>query len=413
MLCLLPVRMFFLPWPPLKKEPSTRTAPDQRLLRVTVPELLAEISVTTSQFLRMFRLAQTSWTFAGDLSPEHILTTFVIFLAFIALIGAVNKIRDLCCLSCLLPISAHVSQSTSCWLPAISWLLGKTILSGQLVFSLFLPFFQQFSDLVVHAPLPLQLSIWLSVLPPWPICFFLRIFVWLRSMAQTLITGFLHTCLCLLSPQPQNSTFTPLSNKLNGVSALFTPTPSKSTSTATGPLNWWLKRLTPLDTLVSGLWNNSFLESWSCSWSKWASYCWWLAPIGSISQLLAPSLWFTGKDFHPYHVYNPDDMPESTEMTPPLTDRSQPPARITQFAWLLHSILSQDPEGNDSILRSCSDCGVLCFVGVSTFDFWLPESWRSCLPLSGHLANLANMLAQRGATSSELRDGHSTSNSSE
>lgn len=107
-------------------------------------------------------------------------------------------------------------------------------------------------------------------------------------------------------------------------------------------------------------------------------------------------------------------MPESTEMTPPLTDRSQPPARITQFAWLLHSILSQDPEGNDSILRSCSDCGVLCFVGVSTFDFdslnhgglaflsraiW--QTWRTCLLNEVlRLLNFATVTALRTQVSS-------------
>ena len=139
-----------------------------------------------------------------------------------------------------------------------------------------------------------------------------------------------------------------------------------------------------------------------------------MAPIGSISQLLAPSLWFTGKDFHPYHDYNPDDMPESTEVTPPLTDRSQPPARITQFAWLLHSILSQDPEGNDSILRSCSDYGVLASSGSAPLTpdslnhgglaflsraIW--QTWRTCLLNEVlRLLNFATVTALRTQLSS-------------
>ena len=57
------------------------------------------------------------------------------------------------------------------------------------------------------------------------------------------------------------------------------------------------------------------------------------------------------EDSHPYHDYNPDDGAESMDVTPSLS-QPHPPVPITQLAWLLHSILCQDPAGNDSILST-------------------------------------------------------------
>ena len=62
-----------------------------------------------------------------------------------------------------------------------------------------------------------------------------------------------------------------------------------------------------------------------------------MAPNGPIGQRRHFDL---PEGSHPYHDYNPGDMPESTDVTPPAHNQSQPPAPIAQLAWLLHSILS-------------------------------------------------------------------------
>lgn len=52
----------------------------------------------------------------------------------------------------------------------------------------------------------------------------------------------------------------------------------------------------------------------------------------------------------PYHDHHLEDFPETTDGTSASEHRPRPSAPIRQLAWLLHSVLSQDPEANDSIL---------------------------------------------------------------
>ena len=105
--------------------------------------------------------------------------------------------------------------------------------------------------------------------------------------------------------------------------------------------NWWWKRLTPRVIPVDGPWNIFFngivghvrdrqgnqVDGWHQA-TQLANY--WPRHFG------------VHEDSHPYHDYNP------------MTGLNQPPVPITQLAWLLHSILSQDPAGNDSILSALS-----------------------------------------------------------
>ena len=84
----------------------------------------------------------------------------------------------------------------------------------------------------------------------------------------------------------------------------------------------------------------------------------------------------------------------------------QPPVPITQHAWLLHSILCQDPAGNDSILQALS----MASPASSSVPPLSSESLKhdGLAHLAGHLAIEANVLAQRRAASSEIPDDHST-----
>lgn len=87
--------------------------------------------------------------------------------------------------------------------------------------------------------------------------------------------------------------------------------------------------------------------------------------------------------------YNPGDMPESTDVTPPAHNQSQPPAPIAQLAWLLHSILSQEPEGNDSILHALTMASSASSeMAPLTSDSLNHEGLAF---LSGHWAILANI----------------------
>jgi len=78
------------------------------------------------------------------------------------------------------------------------------------------------------------------------------------------------------------------------------------------------------------------------------------------------------EDSRSYHDHNPDDGAEPTDVTLrpdsmdgiPLPGQLNPPVTITQLAWLLHSILSQDPAGNESI-----EYGITGFTRPSTSEF--------------------------------------------
>jgi hypothetical protein len=117
--------------------------------------------------------------------------------------------------------------------------------------------------------------------------------------------------------------------------------------------NWWWKRLTPRVIPVDRPWNIFFngivghvrdrqgnqVDGWHQA-TQLANY--WRRHFG------------VPEDSHPYHDYNPDDGAESADVNLPLPTQSQLPVPITKLAWLLHSILSQDPVGNDSILSALS-----------------------------------------------------------
>ena len=76
-------------------------------------------------------------------------------------------------------------------------------------------------------------------------------------------------------------------------------------------------------------------------------------------------------------------------MTPPAHNQSQPPAPIAQLAWLLHSILSQEPEGNDSILHALTMASSASSeMAPLTSDSLNHEGLAF---LSGHWAILANI----------------------
>ena len=90
--------------------------------------------------------------------------------------------------------------------------------------------------------------------------------------------------------------------------------------------------------------------------------------------------------------YNPDDGAEPTDVTP-LLSQSNPLVPITQLAWLLHSILSQDPAGNESVLSTLStaspaspDLSPLSYESLNHDGF---------THLAAHLAILANVIVQR------------------
>lgn len=77
-------------------------------------------------------------------------------------------------------------------------------------------------------------------------------------------------------------------------------------------------------------------------------------------------------------------------MTPPVTNQSQPPVPITQLAWLLRGILSQDPDGNNFILHSLNKAPPVSSESAPLSSDSL--SHEGLAFLSDHLAILASML---------------------
>ena len=115
------------------------------------------------------------------------------------------------------------------------------------------------------------------------------------------------------------------------------------------------------------------------------------------------------EDPHPYRDYDTLEGIENTDGPSSALHSSQPPVPITQLAWLLHSILCQDPQGNDlsnTILQTLS-------TAARTSSSVTPLSSESLshdglAQLAGHLAILSNVLPQQRAAASEIPDDHST-----
>ena len=112
------------------------------------------------------------------------------------------------------------------------------------------------------------------------------------------------------------------------------------------------------------------------------------------------------EDPHPYRDYDAPEGIENTDGPSSVPHSSQPPVPITQLAWLLHSILCQDPQGNESILQALS-------TAAPTSSSVTPLSSESLnhdglAQLAGHLEILSNVLAQQRAVASEIPDDHST-----
>ena len=131
----------------------------------------------------------------------------------------------------------------------------------------------------------------------------------------------------------------------------------------------------------------------------------WTAGTKPLSWPIIGAHFGVPEDSHPYHDYNPDDGAESMDVTPSLS-QPHPPVPITQLAWLLHSILCQDPAGNDSILSTLR-------TALSASPDQPPLSSESLnhdgfTHLAGRLAILANVLAQHRAASSKIPDDNST-----
>ena len=74
------------------------------------------------------------------------------------------------------------------------------------------------------------------------------------------------------------------------------------------------------------------------------------------------------EDSRSYHDHNPDDGAE-----PRMWRQPNPPVAITQLAWLLHNILSQDPAGNESILSTLSTGSPVS--SDLPPEFWIFEPW--------------------------------------
>ena len=240
------------------------------------------------------------------------------------------------------------------------------------------------------------------------------------DVPMTLITGLTHTetpsgyvsslapipmPLSSSSSLPNFQTHTlPFSNQFNGVNELSTPTLSRTLSTGTGLQNWRWKKLNPRVIPEQGLWNISSIvvgdvrdrhgfqvDGWHQA-AQLANY--WRRHFG------------VPEDPHPYHDFDTHEQTETTDAASALPNLSQPPVPITQLAWLLHSILCQDPAGNDSILQALS----MASPAPSSVPPLSSESLKhdGLVHLAGHLAILANVLAQHRAASSEIPDDPST-----
>jgi hypothetical protein len=141
----------------------------------------------------------------------------------------------------------------------------------------------------------------------------------------------------------------PLFNQLSGAKELSILAPSRSMSTAMGLQNWLWKKLTLRLILTEGPWNISSMESLVMSGINMESK--WMAGTKQ------PSWPTIGAVILAYLK-----IPIHTMITIPMTGLCNgcesslvtTPVPIAQLAWLLHSILCQDPAGNDSILSALS-----------------------------------------------------------
>ena len=109
-----------------------------------------------------------------------------------------------------------------------------------------------------------------------------------------------------------------------------------------------------------------------------------------------------GRPFYDYHTQ--DRRGDDTTDPPSASTNELPiPAPITQLAWLLHSLLSQDQEGNEEILNILVGSTSSSRSSLSA-DSMNPDALAR---LGAHLAILSNMLAQKSSAQRKILDDSS------